>query len=138
MSYSSTSTAQAIWSSSLVVKAALRQLETIIIPIPNEITKGVVVCRGWHASCRSLDSNVKPGESSLGSHADHADKASVSGAVTGQLESSVIENFAFLDATLLQGASDIKLKLSRNDAQVTDVAVTENRRVRVCTEQLRL
>ncbi|MDP9588826.1 UNVERIFIED_ORG: autotransporter-associated beta strand protein [Shinella zoogloeoides] len=50
------------------------------------------------------------------------------GGITGQFDSSVVENFAFLDASLLQGASDIKLKLSRNDVKITDVAVTGNQK----------
>lgn len=50
------------------------------------------------------------------------------GGITGQFDSSVVENFAFLDASLLQGAGDIKLKLSRNDIKVTDVAVTGNQK----------
>jgi len=50
------------------------------------------------------------------------------GGITGQFDSSVFENFAFLDASLLQGSSDIKLLLSRNNVQVTDVAVTGNQK----------
>lgn len=48
------------------------------------------------------------------------------GGITGQFDSTVVENFAFLDASLIQGSSDIKLKLSRNNVQVTDVAGTAN------------
>ncbi|MGV1926537.1 autotransporter outer membrane beta-barrel domain-containing protein [Agrobacterium tumefaciens] len=50
------------------------------------------------------------------------------GGISGQFDSYVVENFAFLDASLLQGTGDIKLKLSRNNVQVTDIAVTPNQK----------
>lgn len=51
---------------------------------------------------------------------------SSTGGVTGQFASGVDEQFAFLDAALSYIGNDVQLKLSRNDIELPDVAITQN------------
>jgi len=51
---------------------------------------------------------------------------SAAGGVAGQFNSTVDEQFAFLDAALSYVGNDVQLKLSRNDVQLPEVAGTPN------------
>lgn len=52
--------------------------------------------------------------------------ASAAGGISGQFNSTVDEQFAFLDAGLSYTDNDVKLLLSRNDVKMPDVAITPN------------